>query len=142
MRPASGWRSTASAAGRPAARRRSIPTTARSWRAWADGWPDGSVRFFKHRGPDMAKFSRHGGPEMAPNPPNARAAPAEPGRPSVERGRLPAEPGRRSAQPALFVDGSTADGTRSRTRRARRNGPAKEEVSMTDRTRRPLFELE
>ena len=50
--------------------------------------------------------------------------------------------GGRSAQPPLFADGAMMAEARSRTRRARRNRSAKEEVSMTDRTRRPLFELE
>src|SRR5437016_602353 len=50
---------------------------------------------------------------------------------------------RTDSQPRLFAGGATADGARSRTRRSRRSTPAPQEVSMqTDRTRRPLFELD
>src|ERR1044071_7910941 len=49
---------------------------------------------------------------------------------------------RPESQPRLFAAGA-AGGPLSRTRRSRRTAPAREEVSMqTDRTRRPLFELD
>src|ERR1041385_1514066 len=45
-------------------------------------------------------------------------------------------------QDGLFGAGEDAGGQRSRARRTRRTGSAREEVSMQTGTRRPLFELE
>jgi cell division protein FtsZ len=47
-----------------------------------------------------------------------------------------------NTQAGLFGAGENAGGQRSRARRTRRTGPAREEVSMQTGTRRPLFELE
>jgi len=81
---------------------------------------------------------------MAANPPDVRGAAAEPSRSSGLREGPEMTPKvvERAPQPRLFADDAMMAGARSRTRGARRNRSAKEEVSMTDRTRRPLFELE